>query len=237
MQVTFNTATEVFNAYARIDADRDACLRAFLVMATDAPTFEVWEKFRAEFGAAMRARKATTDDAVNTAWSRFVGAAQLYAAQNDYDLILPKKPASTSKAATEKAAQRAKPEAVEKAATVAELAAIPMPSDKLEAAKLEAAIAQKKAALIKAEAKGEEKARAEALKGRADALIAYIRECAKAGRADLLAELEGMRDHNAPVVIAALPLESVQAAMPKLMQLVASAPAKAQKPRKAKASA
>lgn len=229
------TATELFNAYARIDADRDVLLHSFIAMAGDAPTFDAWEAFRKTFGDAMRARTpGASMNTVDKSWCRFVDAARNYAEQNEYTFAVPAKPKSASEAATKKAAQRAKPEAVDKAQSVTELEAIALPDNPVEAAKLQAQIAAKRVSLIQAEQKAAQKEREAALKARGDALIAFVREAVKTGNAAVLAELEAMRDHDVPVMLTAVPLKAIQEALPGLIDLAASAPAKvAKKGRKA----
>lgn len=139
------------------------------------PTLEAWDAVRVEWRAAymeQRGLEATdkkTANVLDVAWSRNVVA--VLAAE--YELTKPK---AATKAATDKAAQRAKPEAVEAAQTVADLVAIPMPSDAIEAAKLQAAVSAKRLQLVKAEAKAELKTKQDAAKAKRDAFVAFFKE-------------------------------------------------------------
>jgi len=216
-----NQARELFEKFGRIDADRDAVIRAFLALAGDNVTYSDWEGFRQAFGAqyAEKHQKASSD-AVNKAWSRFVQCCATYANEQGFDFEVPSKPKSTSESATKKAAQRAIPEAVATATTTAQLDAIVRPSDAVESAKLEASIASKKLSLAKAESKAQEKSVKDALNARKTALISFIR---KADAAQLT-ELEAMRDHQVAVILAALPLPVVQKSIAKLEAAVAKAP-------------
>jgi len=210
-----NQARELFAQFGRLDADRDAVIRAFLSLAGDNVTFEEWNQFRTEFGVQYceKHQKANAD-AINKAWSRFVACCATYATEQGFDFEVPAKPKSTSEAATKKAAQRAIPESVATATTTAELDAIVRPSDAVAAAKLEASIASKKLSLAKAEATKQEKTVKDALKARRDLLISFVR---KADAAQL-AELEAMRDHQVAVILAALPLPDVQSTTAKLIE-------------------
>lgn len=220
---------QCIEALGRIDADRGVVLHQFMVLIGDAPTYDVFEDTRARFVAWYGTKHPNANDgARNVAWSRFQASVQLYADESGYSFQWPAKPKATSPEAVKKAESRKVPEAVAQSETVAQLDAIAKPSDKIEAAKLEAAIAAKKLALIKAETKSVEQSANAALKARRDALIAVIRKA----DAVQLAELEAMAEHNAPVIMACLPLDAVQAALPKLMKLAASAPAKTQKGKK-----
>jgi len=214
-------ARALFAQFGKLDSDRDAVIRAFLALAGDNVTFEEWNQFRSEFGVQYcEKHQKANSDAVNKAWSRFVQCCATYAQEQGFDFEVPAKPKSTSESATKKAAQRAIPEAVAKAETVAQLDAITRPSDAVAAAKLEASIASKKLSLAKAEATKQDKTAKEALNARKTALIAFIR---KADAAQLT-ELEAMRDHQVAVILAALPLPVVQKTIVKLEAAIAKAP-------------
>lgn len=234
--MTINAATlkASFVSFGKIEADRAVIVRAIITQLGDPVTYETYEAARKLFGEVKReANPKVSDAAVNMAWMSFRVTCENYAAAEGFDFAWPEKPKATTKEAEKKAAQRAVPEAVEKAQSVAELDAIAKPADKVDAAKLDAQIATKKLALAKAETKQAEKSQAEALKARKAAIIERI----KAANVDTLLEVEAMLDHDAAVIMAALPLVDVQKAMAKLLKLQQSAPAKTQTKRRAKLEA
>jgi len=234
INVSSMTLSDSFAAFRRVDADRGLIIHHVIGVLGDDLTYESYERARITFGVDYRIGKPqANDDAINMAWSRFQHIVTAYCEDNGYDFTWPAKPKATTLEAVKKQAARKVPEVVAKAETVEELNEIVKPDDKVAAAKLEAAIAAKRLALVKAEEKQAEKAVNAALKARRDALVAIIRKA----DAVQLAELEAMAEHNAPVVMASLPLEAVQAAMPKLLALAAKAPAKTQAKKGAKAKA
>lgn len=215
---TTNTRSfmQLAQAFTRIDADRSMVLHEAVALFGDAPTYEAYNAARVNIINGYKAeRPLATDNACNVFFSRFMDAVREYAAQNEYALAIPKKPASESDTAKAKAAQRAMPEAIQNAKTVADLDAIPMPTDALEAAKLTKQIAETKVRMLKLEGKAAEKKLDEALKARREALIAFIRKAS----GEQLAELEAMKEHNVTVVLAALPATDVQKAAVKLVKL------------------
>ena len=215
-----------FVKFGKLTEDRAQVIRAIIAMLGDPVTYETYEAARKAFGEVRReANPQTTDAAVNVAWGAFRTACSEYAAANGFDFVWPEKPKATTKEAEKKAAQRAMPEAVAKAQSVAELEAIKAPDDAIEAAKLAAQVAAKKLALVKAETKQAEKAKGEALKARKTALIEFIKNCDM----QTLIEMEAMRDHDAQTIIAALPHADVQKATVKLAALLAANPAPVQK--------
>ena len=149
----------------------------FLTIVGDAPTYEEWESFRLGFGAVYRARRPKAgDDAVNTAWSRFVADVKAYATEMNLIQEFPVKPKAASPEAVRKQTARALPEAVAAAATLAELDAIAIPAGP-DGAKLQAAALKKKGDLILKAAKESEKAAGAALKGLKDRVIAAVKAC------------------------------------------------------------
>ena len=207
-----STSTQTFSTIAadflRIDADRNATLHAAVVLFGSSVTYDAFQAAANEIKAAYKAKKiGATDNAANVFFARFLKAVQNYADEAGFEITW-EKPKSTSAEAVKKAAQRALPEAVQNAKTIADLDAIPMPSDALEAAKLAKAIADTKVRMLKLQSKEAEKQIDANLKARREALIAYI----KGATAEQLAELEAMKEHNAQIVIAALPLPDVQSA-------------------------
>jgi len=218
-----------FVSFGKLTEDRASVIHQIIGLLGDPVSYETYETARKLFGEVKREKTPNvTDAAVNVAWGAFRTACTDYAAAAGFDFVWPEKPKATTQAAEKKAAQRAIPEAVAQAQTVTQLDAIAMPDDKIEAAKLAAQVAAKKVALVKAEAKQEEKSKGEALKARKSALIAFIKEC----DVQALVEMEAMRDHDAVVILAALPAVDVQKATAKLAALLAKAPAKTQKSRK-----
>ena len=220
-----------FVSFGKIDADRDAVIHAIIGLLGDPVSYETYEAARKLFGEVKREKNANVSDAaVNVAWGAFRASCSAYAKNAGFDFAWPEKPKSTRDAAVKKAAQRAVPESVAKAQSVAELEAITKPADAVEAAKLERAIADQKLKLVKAENKKAEDVQKEALKARRDAIIARIR----AADIQALIEVEAMLDHDAAVIIAALPAVDVQKAVTKLAALIAKAPKPEQKKHTAK---
>jgi hypothetical protein len=231
MTLNVTTLKASFVSFGKIEADRAQVIRAIIANLGDPVTYETYEAARKLFGEVKReANPKVSDAAVNVAWGTFRTACESFATAEGFDFAWPEKPKATTPEAVKKAAQRAVPEAVEKAQSVAELDAIAKPADKVEAAKLEAQIAAKKLQLAKAETKQAEKAKGEALKARKTALIEFIKNC----DVQTLVELEAMRDHDAVVILAALPALEVQKATAKLAALLAQNPAKQQKKTRAK---
>lgn len=104
------TFADIGEAFTKIDADRSLVLHQFLSKIGDEPTFESWESARIEWGTGYkRVKTAATEDAVNTAWSRFVTGLRAYAAENGYTCTVPEKPKSTNPEAQKKAEQRKNP--------------------------------------------------------------------------------------------------------------------------------
>ena len=236
-----------FVKFGKLSEDRTAVVRAIIAELGDPVTYETFEAARMLFGEVKRAANpAVTDNAVNVAWASFSRACTEFAVMEGFDFTWPAKPKATTPEAERKAKARVIPEAVTKATTVAELAAVERPADAIEAAKLESLIASKKLSLVKAEAKKEMVSQNEGLKARRAALVEKIKH------ADLLTlcEFEAMANHDAAGVLNALPLLDVQKALAKLLALqtkapkaanlqalAAKAPKQAQAPRKAKVSA
>lgn len=234
--MTINTVTlkASFVSFGKIEADRAQVIRAIIAQLGDPVTYETYEAARKLFGEVKREKNPNvTDAAVNVAWGAFRMACETYAKAEGFDFVWPEKPKATTKEAEKKAAQRAIPAEVEKAQSAAELDAIAKPADKIEAAKLEAQIATKKLALAKAETKQAEKTQAEAIKARKAAIIERI----KGATIETLIEVEAMLDHDAAVILAALPEVDVQKALSKLVKLQATAPAKTQTKRSRKIEA
>ena len=96
--------------FTRIDADRSLVLHGFLAKVGETPTYDVWESARKEWGQGYkRVKPAATDDAVNTAWSRFVGGLRNYAAENGFTCTVPEKPKAATPEAVKKAESRKNP--------------------------------------------------------------------------------------------------------------------------------
>lgn len=193
---------------ALADGAVDAAVEFIAGKLGTAPTLEAWDAIRVEWrGAYMVQRDLDATDkktagALDTAWHRNV--VSVLAA--NYELVKPK---ASTKAATEKAAQRAKPEAVEAAQTVADLAAIPMPSDAVEAAKLLKAVSDKRLQLVKAEARAEEKTKSDAIKAKRDALREWIKTC----DIETLTLVESVHDGRFEFTCQHIPMEVMQAAI------------------------
>lgn len=101
---------DIGESFTRIDADRTLLVHGFLGMVGESPTFESWESARVEWIAGYRRIKpAATDDACNTAWSRFVGALRQYAGEAGFECTIPTKPKSTNPESVKKAESRANP--------------------------------------------------------------------------------------------------------------------------------
>lgn len=188
------------------------------------PTLEAWDLVRVEWRAAymeQRGLEATdkkTANALDVAWARNV----VSVLESEYELTKPK---AATKAAEAKAAQRAKPEAVEAAQTVADLVAIPMPSDAIEAAKLQKAVSEKKIALLKAEARASEKAKADEVKSKRDAFIAFFKELSPVDQELFYA----LRDKRFGVLMGHVPRDQIVAALA-IMDKVSKAPKAKAKP-------
>ena len=225
MTLNVSSLKASFVSFGKLTEDRALVIRTIIGLLGDPVTYETYESARKLFGEVRREKNPQTKDAaVNVAWGAFRTACTEYAASAGFDFAWPEKPKATTKEAEKKAAQRAIPEAVASAQTIAQLDAIKPPSDAVEAAKLAAQVAAKKLALVKAESKVEEKSKAEALKARKTALIEFIKNC----DIQTLVELEAMRDHDAQTILAALPAVDVQKATAKLAALLAANPAKTQ---------
>lgn len=230
MSKVFGIELVSVSACAQVSALADGAVAAAVEFIAaklgTAPTLEVWEAVRIEWRGAymvqrdLDATDKKTANALDVAWSRNVVAIL----KSEYEL---EKPKATTRAATEKAAQRAKPEAVEAAQTVADLAAIPMPSDAVEAAKLQAAVSTKRLQLVKAEARAEAKTKADEAKAKRDAFIAFFKELAPADQAVFYA----LRDKRFGVVLAHVPREQIVDALA-VMDKASKAPkgSKAAKP-------
>lgn len=173
-----------------------------------APTLEAWDAVRVEWRGAymvqrdLDATDKKTANALDVAWARNV----VNVLSEQYELTKPK---AATKAAEAKAAQRAKPEAVEAAQTVADLAAIPMPSDAVEAAKLQAAVSAKRLQLVKAEARAEQKTKADAAKAKRDAFIAFFKELTPADQELFYA----LKDKRFGVLMGHVPRDQIVAAL------------------------
>jgi hypothetical protein len=203
------TFSQLAQSFVKIDADRDAVMHESIVLFGDAPSYEAYMAARTEIIAGyLLAKPAASQDARDKFFSRFIAAVKSYAVENDYVTTWPEKPKAETPAAIKKAAERALPEALKNAKTVADLQAVPLPDDALEAAKLQKAIAETALRMVKLETDAATKAAKEATKARRDALVKYVKEC----DALALAELEAMRDHQTEIVLAALPLEEIEAA-------------------------
>lgn len=104
------TFADIGESFTRIDADRTLILHGFLSKVGETPSFDSWESARKEWGTGYkRIKTAANDDAVNTAWSRFVGSLRNYAAENGFTCTVPEKPKSTNPEAVKKAESRVNP--------------------------------------------------------------------------------------------------------------------------------
>jgi hypothetical protein len=200
---------QLAGAFVAIDADRSLILHEALSLFGDAPTYDAYMAARAEIIAGyILKRPAATTEAQNTFFSRFMAAIKSYASENEYAIELPKKPASTSEAATKKAEQRKaeKPEAVK----AAELAL----------------------ATTKAQAKEAAQAATKANNEKRDAFIAFFKALSEAERDTFYA----LRDKRFGVVLQVMPANEIEAAL--TVQRKAEAAIKAAaKQTKAKATA
>lgn len=104
------TFADIGENFTRIDADRALLLHGFLAKVGETPSFESWETARKDWGTGYkRIKSAATDDAVNTAWSRFVAGLRTYAAENGFSVAVPEKPKATTSEAQRKAEERKNP--------------------------------------------------------------------------------------------------------------------------------
>lgn len=166
-----------FSAYLTALEGREKALHGFLALVGDAPTYETWESFRLGFCAVYRAKRPRAgDDAVNTAWCRFVRDVKCYVEENNLLQTFPEKPKSASPEAARKQAARALPEAVAEAKTLEEIDAIAIPPG-ADGAKIQAAALRKRGDLILKAAKESEKVAGAALKGLKIQIIAAVRVC------------------------------------------------------------
>jgi hypothetical protein len=209
-----------FVSFSKLSADRGVVIRSILSMLGEPCSYETYEEARKAFAEVRTAANPkASNNSIDLAWGQFKNAAVEYAENEGFEFAWPAKPKATSADAVKKQAQRAVPESVASAQTVTQLEAIAKPADAIEAAKLDAAIATKKLALIKAEAKSDEKKLEDALKDRRAALIAKIKLMDIAQ----LFEIEAMVNHDAGTIIAALPLAEVNQAVAKLAKLAKEA--------------
>ena len=223
MSLITATLKASFVSFSKLSADRGVVIRSILAMLGEPCTYETYEEARKAFGEVrIAANPKASNNSIDLAWSQFKNAAVEYATDEGFEFAWPAKPKATSDDAVKKAAQRAVPEAVASAQTVTQLDAIAKPTDAIEAAKLDAAIATKKLALVKAESKAGEKKREDALKDRRAALIAKIKLM---GIAQIF-EIEAMVNHDAGTIIACLPFEDVNQAIAKLSKLAKKVTAK-----------
>ena len=219
------------SACAQVSALADGAVFAAVEFIAEklgtSPTLETWDAVRVEWRGAYMAQRdldaadKKTANVLDVAWSRNV----VNVLADQYDLTKPK---ATTKGAEVKAAQRAKPEAVEAAQNVAGLNAIPMPSDAIEAAKLQAAVSTKRLQLVKAEARAELKAKQDEAKAKRDAFIAFFKELTPADQAVFYA----LRDKRFGVVLAHVPREQIVDALAVMDKASNGKPAKASKPAK-----
>lgn len=171
-----NPVAEIARKYFKIDAERSVLLHDFCLLCGERPVYEVFEGFRKDFIAAVKAERPTlTQGSLDVYWSRFVRDAKQYAADEKFDFVIPDKPKSTSAAATKKAEQRANPykdlddealKATVAAARQSALEAGAEPEKAKEAAKQWTAATEELAKRIKASQKAAEKADKELLEPR-----------------------------------------------------------------------
>ena len=225
MSKVFGIELVSVSACAQVSALADgAVLAAVEFIASKlgtAPTLESWDAIRVEWRAAymdQRGLEATdkkTANALDVAWSRNV--VSVLAAE--YEL---EKPKAATKAAEAKAAQRAKPEAVDAAQTIADLAAIVLPSDAVEAAKLSKAISDKRLSLVKAEARAEQKTKSDAAKANRDAFVTFFKELSPADQDIFYA----LRDKRFGVIMAHVPRDQIVDALAAMDKVSNGKPAK-----------
>jgi hypothetical protein len=216
--MTLNTVSlkASFVSFGKLSADRGLVIRSILTMLGEPVSYETYEEARKAFAEVRTATNPkASNNSIDLAWGQFKNAAVEYATNEGFEFVWPAKPKATSAEAVKKAAQRAVPDSVATAQTVTQLDAIAKPTDAIEAAKLDAAIATKKLAIVKAESKAGEKKAEDALKDRRAALIAKIKLMDMAQ----LFEIEAMVNHDAGTIIAALPLAEVNQAVAKLAKL------------------
>lgn len=171
---------DIGESYTNIDADRSLVLHGFLSKIGETPSFDSWEAARKEWGTGYkRVKTAANDDAVNTAWSRFVGGLRNYAAENGFTCTVPDKPKSTNPEAVKKAASRANPlqgktlDEVRKAKAEAAEAVKTAPTR--EAVDSLARAIEAEGKLVKAEAEARAKAAKAAIQPRIDAMMKILR--------------------------------------------------------------
>ena len=169
-----------FDGYLTALEGREKALRGFLSIVGDAPTYELWESFRLGFGAVYRAKRPKAkDDAVNTAWGRFVADVKTYVTEMNLLQEIPTKPKAASPEAVRKQTARTVPAAVAAATTINDLEKIKVPAG-ADGAALALAVAQKRVALAKQSGVIAAKNEKAALKGLKDQVIAATKSCTSA---------------------------------------------------------
>lgn len=111
MSDVYTVPADAVNAavtWAKLDADRDAAIRAFCAAIGDAPTYDQFEAVRV---AVCEAWKATnpklSDDAVRQRFARLKAAAMEYATREGFDFAIGEKPRAETAEAARKRAERA----------------------------------------------------------------------------------------------------------------------------------
>lgn len=191
---TLNALADCGEKFARTDTDRAFALHQFMRAVGDAPTYDQWMSARAQaIVGYKRTKPAANDDACNTWWSRMLGALKTYANEGGFNFTIPNKPKSDNPDAVKQQEKRANPYADktrnELQAVVQELTL----TDTLESAKLKVKALDALDKLNKAEAKATEKASADALKPRREA----INKAIKSAPGHVLALIEAVIDLTA----------------------------------------
>ena len=178
-------------------------------------SFESYKAARGSFAEGYKTEKPDSKSgAIDKAWERYA-----LARIRELKLTPPK---STSEAATKKAAQRALPTEVINAKTIADLDAITMPNDAIEAAKLTKAIAETKVRMLTLEAKAADKTAKGDSKAKCDAFVAFFKALPPAEQDVFYA----LRDKRYGVVLSHMPAADIQAGL-KVVQAAEKAAKKA----------
>ena len=179
--------------FSKADTDRAFALHNFMRAIGDAPTFVQWESARKALISGYRETKPAANDAACDTWfSRYIKALKAYIDENGFEMKIPSKPKAESPEAVKKAAQRANPYADKPKAEI-EAAIATLTGDDVESAKLKLKAAEALQKVQKAEAAAAEKAAADTLKPRREALQKAI----KAAPAHVLVLFEAVADMTA----------------------------------------
>lgn len=176
-------------------------------LGTD-PTFETYNAIRIEWRCAyldqrgLDPQSAKTATALDVAWSRNV----LAGLKEDFGFDVPKSAtkAATEKAATRKAKTDAIPDAVKAAQNLTQLDAI-TPTDEVT----KVAVAEKRAALMKAALKDQEAALRKHEAAKLENFVAFIKALSPAERDTFYA----LRDKRFGVVLAVMPEDAISAGL------------------------